>query len=240
MSNNLKKFILSFLQCSLFALNLYACSYTLPPIRGFDNKEFIFIGTVTGYAGPFHSTSTKAEIWGVKVRMIEKVFLPQGISTESFEIIPYLLGSDCSENGIDIKVLQSELTVNSTVRVIAKLSTTFPHTSDDGATRLEIKTMTRGSLWLHNENRENETTASSVFIYSPENMKHWALVNFEVRKDLLRLTLAKTNKERQEILRRMRPLRFSSAIDVDYEFIANHYNNSEVKGQIIKHKKSIF
>src|SRR5438876_3797332 len=97
----IKQIILVFSIYGLLLTNSFGCSLALSPIAGFDNQEFVFIGKVIGHTGPYRVDGIEGEVWGIKVALQEKVFLPQIPLSGNFEVFRYWLGADCSYNGID-------------------------------------------------------------------------------------------------------------------------------------------
>lgn len=205
----------------LLVTSASSCTSGMQAITKFDHQEFVFIGKVIGYVGPYRADRIVGEAWGVKIELEDKVFLPQLPSSGNFEVFDYWLGAGCEKIGMDEKYLRKQFVVGAKVWVIAVSAKYLPGNLTNGDLRLEIAPGTRRSITRNDSYVEAETSSTSVFEYTPEAIRNGSRFLFEIRKDLLRLENAKTKEECDAILRRLKSGR--STMGIDYDFISTYY-----------------
>lgn len=231
MKSFLKHLLCGISLCS-FLCSSFPCSLVIAPIRGFDAQEFIFIGQVVGYVGPYEGKGVANKAWGVRVSIKDKVFLPQMPSSGHFEVFSYGLGADCSPEGMGEDITKQALPLNSEVRIIAKIAHYLPSNLTNGDMRLEVSPFDYGALDRNDRNQKPDTTSTSTFKYVPNLNLYDPRVIFEIKKDLVRLERAKASKERKSILQRLEPLRHHRIID--YELISAYYDKEIEVGTKIR------
>jgi hypothetical protein len=190
----------------VFAETIFACTLVTKPIGKLDETEYVFIGEVAGYTEPVESAKLKSGAYGLIVKVKEQVFLPKTPKTH-FEVFPIELWSDCSESGTQIGNLKKHFPLYAEIRVIAKEAGILPNNLADGNIRLEVRPGESSSIVLnYNKKGQRLTSADSVYDYKAfdyeraESGSETGLPNFEVRKDLLRLSRAKNHEEVTKIL----------------------------------------
>lgn len=204
--------------CLCFPIAAFGCAIsTAKPITKFDDSQYVFIGEVTGLVGPLEAEYVKGQAWGVLVKMDGKVFIPKE-PLNNFEVFPFALGGDCGSVGISQQSLIKALPIGSKVRVIAREAVVFKDGVGPGNIRLEIHPLAGwGSGGTGSITRNDGDSAASVseeYNYKSFTIKNLlemtpseklalSRLGFELRKDLLRLAQAGTDKERVDVLRRL-------------------------------------
>jgi hypothetical protein len=235
---------------TFFAQGIFACTLSVPSIGKFDETEYVFIGEVIGYTESFDISETlidsaisttfqsqsdeNKKANGLIVRVKESVFLPK-IPKTHFEVFPYDLGADCSIAGIRDYTLKKKYPLNSEIRVIAKEAKYLPPNLPGGNIRLEDRPGERGSVSLNYDvNKTGMTSVASVFDYksfqydmNKDSESKYLLPNFEIRKDLLRLSKAANRKERTLILERL--LFAPTFSDLDFYSLFKNFTLTEVE-----------
>ncbi len=198
------------------------CSFVPKYFSKFDKTEYIFIGEVVGYTEPVefkfkNSAFFENKDWfkgdykqssGLIVKVKESVYLPKTAKTY-FEVFPLWYDSGCTTLGTSQSELKKRFPVNLEILVVAKEASIFSYVLENGNFRL-----VRGFADSHivalnvDKNKKQLTDASSIFEYSQLNknfdfIKNYYLFDFEARKDLLRLQLSKTPKEKEIIVSRL-------------------------------------
>ena len=232
------KVILGALGCwFLFSQSSFGCSLAVQPFMKFDPSEYVFTGQVMGLIGPFESKTFRQKAWGLQIKVGEKVYLPQ-TTADYFEVFPFQLWADCSIVGTASEELLKYYPVGSSVKVVAKIAKLLPSRLKGGNIRLEIVPGAWSDISRnHYEDGRQMADAQSVFDYRsfrqvtpadyissfmPFLDARGALPEFELRKDLLRLSGAKSTNERVRIL--MRLLYYPSCCGGgEYYGIAKHY-----------------
>ncbi len=229
----------------------FACSLGLKPLSGFDSKEYIFTGEVVGFVGSFESDKFRQKAWGLKVKIDGAVNLPKK-PANYFEIVPYELWADCSTAGTSEEKIVKEFPFGSKVKIIAKEAEILPSTLSDGNIRLEILPGSLGNISRNYfENGKLMTSSELVFDYkayrriTPDDYTESfmpfldaqvLLPEFELRKDLLRLTNAKTETERISILERL--VYYPECCDFDFDKLVREYvTNSKTQKSLLKKRK---
>ena len=176
---------------------------------------YVFIGEVVGII-----RATKAEVGekrmdaeGVKIKVTENVYLFQPASY--YEVFPTHLYPDCSSQGVT--GLEKVFPLGSQVRVVAFDATIYKKQSVVETTiRLETSYFNNGTIVRNDSKEAFRTSATSVFDYSgfalekpktTEEEKNYSLklslLEFELQKDLARLTQARSKVERLDLLKRL-------------------------------------
>jgi hypothetical protein len=227
------------------------CSLGIPPLRGFDRNEYIFMGEVVGIVGSFESSKFRERAWGLRIRIDDTVYLPR-TPANYFEVIPYELWADCSTAGTSEEKLIREFPIGSKVKVIAKEAKLLPSGLGGGNIRLEILPGSLGNISRnYYEDGRPMTSSQSVFDYQayrrtmpsdytesfmPFLDAQVLLPEFELRKDLLRLKNARTEGEKVSILQRL--IFYPECCDFDFHRITrNHIRNRRVRGSLIKRRE---
>ncbi|NNE99486.1 MAG: hypothetical protein HKN25_10750 [Pyrinomonadaceae bacterium] len=179
----------------------FGCFLVVKPLEKFDLSEFVFIGTVIGYV-----ENDKAD--GVIVRIKEEVYLAEH-SKLDFEVYPFGLSADCSTFGLTKYTLSKAYPINTEVRVIAKKSKELLQENGQRL-RLDILPGSRGSIVKNYDKKQRRMTSrNSVFDYRSfktnygDSKAKRSLREFELRKDLLRLSNAANQQQRTAILERL-------------------------------------
>ncbi len=244
--------------CSLFVLWVFlvgsslGCTIGSESVKDFDSKEYVFIGEVIGIAGPFTSKEFSPEAWGLRIRIDDAVYLPR-VPTGYVEVVPFLLGADCSTRGTRQEDLIQDFPLGSKVKVIAGAAKLLPGNPGSGNLRLEISADGIGSI-TRNDHVDGKpmTSSGSEFDYGSYRPIPWqdtpealipfryadsVLPHFELRKDLLRLRNTKNETSRIKILERL--LFYPEPDDFDFDRIAKKYvKNSEARKSLIERRNA--
>lgn len=214
-----------------------ACSLqVMQRYHEFPEAEFVFIGKVIGFtdaakaSGKSGIASTSAA-YGMKVEPTGIVNAPT-LPSSHFEVFPLRLEADCSRTGSKLQDLQKLYPIGTELRVVMMEAVIFADGVPDGVVRLE-QMIERGGSLLKNGDAEGrfKTTVDAFFDYrsltydpkSADAYQQRCLIEFELRKDLNRLEVAKTRAERQSIMKR---LRFApDNTDFDLKLIRFYYKN---------------
>ena len=204
----------------------WGCTIIVHPITGFDLSEYIFIGEVVDIVGPIQPKYVVGEAWGLAIRVEAEVFLPRK-SRSNYEVFRFNRESDCSLEGESMKELLKAYPIGSKVRVVAR-EFVAPK-SMDGSIRL-----TSTNLGIVPNDYKAGDWLSREYNYKTYDRSDYSLVDFELRKDLLRLSKSKSEKRSVAILER---LVYYPPLILDYSAIVdNHLRNSRVAG-ILKKKR---
>lgn len=223
---------------TLFVYSADACTLQGETISKFDETEYIFIGKVVGYAKSLtlpvrRGRPARGQAGGLIVEIKEKVFLPK-TPAKHFEVFPFGLGADCSALGVSRAELLKEFPLDSEVRVIAYQAAVFPSLLPGGNIRLEVPRTELGSLALNTDSDGNKmSSVESVFDYKAftyngdtDSESKALLPAFEIRKDLLRLRNSRNQKERTDILNRLKDMP-DCCSDLDFEAVFKQYSSVE-------------
>lgn len=191
----------------LFSVQLvFACTLSTKPLGKFDETEYVFIGEVMAYTEPVETKKFQGAAYGLIIKVKENVYLPK-MPKAYFEVFPIQLWSDCSKSGTAIEKLKEEFPVKSEVRVIAKEAEILQNNPANENIRLEDRPGENSSIVVNfDEKNLRLTTAESYFDYKSykhddeDSVSKYLLPNFEIRKDLLRLSRAKNHQEVTAIL----------------------------------------
>lgn len=230
----MKKLIFSiYLALIFYVSSSFGCTLAGKVLSDFDEAEYIFIGEVIGYTQSVKSAKLRQEAFGLVVRVKEGVYLPK-IPKTHFEIFPIQLWADCSLSGMPIEVLRKKFPINSEVRVIAKEAEILSNDLSDNNIRLEERPSELSSVALnYDEDKTRMTTINSAFNYKSfkyniarDSESKYFLPQFEIRKDLFRLKNSQTQKERANILRRLKKVPICCN-DLDFQVIFDKYNSAK-------------
>jgi hypothetical protein len=235
---------------SVSSIDSFGCTLAISPLKGFDKSEYVFIGEVFEVVGPFESEKFFGKAWGLRVKVVEPIYIPKAPS-RYFEVFDYGLASDCSTLGMPKDEISKSYPIGSIIKVIAKEAKLLPSTSSDDNLRLEIFTGSLGSISRNSyEDGKPMTSAHTVFdyrAYKKTPPKDWVediqtayyfLPQFEVRKDILRLERAKTQAEKIKILERM--LYYPNCCNLDYHQIVKTYINApNIRRTLIKKREKV-
>jgi hypothetical protein len=191
---------------------MFACMMGVAGLSRFDETEHVFIGEVIGHIDPVETKSLVEPAAGLRVRPVEIIYAPK-TPLMHYEVFLLHHTSWCAPTGHKIDDLKKWFPIGSEIRVVAKSAMLVPRpeTVARGDLPLEASYERRGSIGINKSpDGKRLSTKSSEFDYRslPREAEykepHFAgLHNFEIRKDLLRLRLAKTQAERNEILERL-------------------------------------
>jgi len=231
------------------------CSIVVSTPIKFDSTEYIFIGKVIKYIGPFESDSLKKKFYGLLVEIVDPIYLPK-TPAKYFEIIEYSLGSDCVLSSYDLKTLEIRYPVNSHIRVIAKDTKFLPNEIDPENIRLDLNpynnphisidypdiTELHSSHDLKYDYRYMNEDSSKNFLLShkwiTEKNKYeylgslGGLGDFELRKDLYRLASLKDTTAKIEILKRLAYYRSYNQITAK-KLVPRYIKNENIQKEII-------
>lgn len=232
----MKPYVLAALFCFLCLVELsFGCTWKAKYLSKFDETEFIFIGTVRGYTGPYESAKLRSKAFGLVVDVKESVHLPK-TPKANFEVFPIRLGSDCSFSGETLEQLKQYFSVGSEIRVIAKEAKYISGAGSEDVINLELGPGDSGQL---SRNRDLEgqsmTSAKSIFDYKSfsfdpdkDSWEKLRLRSFEARKDLYRLWSAPTQMEKNAVLDR---LTGSKYIGIDFFEVSRTYTANEIDAE---------
>lgn len=188
------------------------------PVTKFDPSEYIFIGEVVDMVGPTQPKHVVGDAWGIVVRLQREVFLPVRPSN-NFEVFPYERESDCSLVGWSKEELIKSYPIGTRVRVAGKKEMAVEVTS--GNIRLSPS-----HLRIVRTDLSSKVLAEREYDYETYDRKDYILPDFELRKDLLRLSKTKSEARRIAILER---LAYYAPQILDYPgIIRNHLKNEKV------------
>lgn len=185
------------------------CTHNSTPIDRFDRSEYVLLGEVVGFVGPLHSARTEGPAWALQLRS-RAIILAAKRPARYFQLLPTRLMSDCSMIGWEQNELATRYPIGSLVHVVALAANDLTPTCPAEDIRLEagvkgntrIAPATAASSVANGEVgdyrrmlAERGTEQTGARICPPA---FW-----ELRKDLLRLELARTMVERRSILHRL-------------------------------------
>lgn len=227
--------VLIFILFSFFQ-TAYPCSLIIDEIGKFDRTEFVFIGEVVGYTKPVKFKKAKKDAFGLVVKIKEKVYLPRTL-IQHFELFPLGLRADCSLSGAKLRHLKFDFPVGSEIRVIAKQAKILPKSTSDKRIRLEDRPGELGGIALNRYSHGRKMSSpSSIFDYKSHSFdsnkdsdSKYLLPAFEIRKDLLRLSKTKKQKERNKILDRLLFAPGSSFLD--HSLLFDNYTSSKAESR---------
>ena len=215
--NRKAKLLISIAALLVFPEIALGCFVTPTPITQFDTSQYVFIGEVMGIVGPFETKYVKRQAWGLVVKVQDKVFLPKEPSNK-FEVFPFGLGADCGSVGISQEALLKNFPIGSKIRVIAREAVAFKENVERGNIRLEIHPIelsgSGGTGSISRNDGDSTASVSSEYDYksfsienpfkmTPTEESTLSQLSFELRKDLLRLKMSKSEKGGIEILKRL-------------------------------------
>jgi hypothetical protein len=246
---SLPSFLLAWGVCS-------ACQLSMPPAwTAFDASEYVFIGEVTGIVGPLESETVRGEAWGLRIKVKEPVHLPRR-PAEYVEVFEYGLSASCEAIGEGRDALLKYYPPGSVVRVIAKESTHFESGLPQGNVRLDGSPFNQRAIVSKVHNDEPiAASASSIYDFKrpfdldayekrrklrndayPLWFWYRGVVNFEFRKELLRLRNARSENDKAAILERLirYPRSGEGAADMDYPaMVKMHVSDPERSSALI-------
>lgn len=210
------------------------CSLITNPISRFSDKEYIFIGKVTGYTELVKSSDGKFDAQGLTVAVKESVFLP-GPGGSNFELFPIGLGADCSLSGYSTFDLRKMFPVGAEIRVIATRSTLIPQRKDSSVIRLDDMPGSLSSITINTDaSGKSIANTTDTFDYAANfktkndgNASKYGLPSFELRKDLLRLKNSTSQKDRDAVLTRLGSVPYLD--DLDYFGLTRTYAANETE-----------
>jgi len=250
----MKKFILILVSFFVISGPSYGCILAGKSATSFDSNEYVFIGRVVGYTDavpydhkkangsvdPVSFTSMRSQPktdhvnYGLVIEATESVHLPT--KTNKFEVFEYWLRADCLITGVSKNHFPNKFPIGSEVRVISR-SAEFVVGSSSGNVRLENKLDEDHSVAINTlKDGTRATSASSIFDYSThtyvdgrDSIDKYLLPAFELRKDLLRLSKAKTERDRHSILDRIYEYKAEASIYIDHGGVFKDNTRSEAE-----------
>src|SRR5687768_10060073 len=216
MTRNLKQLsLLLFVVASLAEVS-WGCTLIVYPITKFDPSEYIFVGEVMRVVGPVKHKYISGEAYGLLVRVQGEVFLPRK-PVNNFEVFPHKGQPDCSWVAWSKEELLKSYPIGSKVRVIGKepLGIEKPR----GTIRLwptspgGVANDNDANVWLKRE-----------YDYETYDRRDYGLPDFELRKDLLRLSRIKSEAGRIAILERL--VHYPPLLIIDYSAIVKSHIRS--------------
>lgn len=214
---------------------LFACSLFSEPKAKFDRELYIFIGEVIGYTDEYKSKRFFKNASGLKVKVLENVYLPQE-SNDFFEVFPLDITSDCRKPiGFSNPDLQEDFPISSKIRVIASPPWHLPNKNKSGQLILEV----RYPRYIYRNDLSNQfsTTADSIFNYAGWKDFYYDFFEFELLKDLKRLEESSSDEEKVKIFER---LSYLPKGWLDFETSVRHYIvNPELELTLINKRKGL-
>lgn len=182
---------------SLFGLlwsgNSRGCDFIVLPPIDVDPEEFVFIGAVTELTELPEQGPEREPIVGIKVRVRESILRPHWAQpSEEYVVHLFHLSTDCTKNRADKQWILEEYAPGTEVWVIAR--------KPDSGSDIDLEVWVRDGAHIM-PNSKPPTSARAVADY--RQIKNSVLPEFELRKDLLRLRKASSNREREKILKRL-------------------------------------
>lgn len=192
----------------------FGCSISVSQNPHFDPEQYVFIGEVIGVETiEYESNKFKGNAVGLKIKVSENIYSPT--ITPIYRVFPLRLIPSCGLWSDDKQIL-ADFPIGSEVRVIAKKLTTLKNSSDSEVTRLETSIYNRGSITRNDLSEPLHTYAALLFDYrSYIGRQHqtasdyafsaadYNLLEFELRKDLIRLESAKSETDKMSVLERL-------------------------------------
>jgi photosystem II stability/assembly factor-like uncharacterized protein len=217
-------FLMGFLTCSFVYIT--PCTIGVRTPVKFDSTEYIFTGKVRGYIGPFTSTEFDTKYMGLEVEIIDAIYLPQK-PQRYFEIIDYSLGPACDISPIQDEELRRRYPVGTIIRVITKRTGMIKTDIAPGNIRLDLDPFVNPHISVDYPDIP-ALHSSKDFYFDYRLMSQDSLISierqklgskfpdknslsglfltlgeFELRKDLYRLSRAMTTDEKLSILKRL-------------------------------------
>ena len=252
-------FIFLFLTFSL--INSFGCSLATNSIKKFNANEYLFIGEVVGYtklyekAPPKYDTEVKSKTgkvykdWaetptraiGLIVKIEQNIYTPK-LPNKFFEVIPYALQADCSFQGKYTSEfeLSKEFPIASKVRVIGGESNTFSTFSNQD--NLQIAVYNHFGLARNDSPTDEPITTSNVKLEYKKikygDHQKYNLMEFELRKDLIRLEFSSSFDDKKKILERL--AYYPIVWEIDYEMIVKNYTSDwdkDLREKLLKIRK---
>jgi hypothetical protein len=205
-----------------------ACEVRLCFPTEFDTTEYVFIGRVVDVVGPLRTDIVVGDAYGLLIKAEQVVSLPDS-SIDCFEVFSYGITPSCTPEGRSRTFLSDAFPIGSEVRVIAKRSRFFPSTQSGDTTRLDAWLLNGGSHGSIARNLNDITSATSVFNYRKSSEAGRELIQFELRKDLLRLKNARSLREKMIILRRLMQSRSRWFLRVLEAHVSGEYTKENLR-----------
>lgn len=212
-------FLLSFAFCLSFPEINVACSFNdIVPFK-FVTEEYVITGEVIGYTNKVeheyvnhYKQNIKIQSWGLRVKVEGIINMPY--KTDVVEVFPtYLTAFTCDVNGVELQNLQKDFPVGSKVRVIGRENAQIFGNLNGATIKIQVSPTNYGHLFINaGKSKKIMSTTESIFDYKqdpcfPINPKchkdAFYRHRFEIRKDLVRLENAKSEKEKYEIFQRL-------------------------------------
>lgn len=211
------------------------CSLAIEPYSKFDSTEYIFIGEVVEIDLVKYTRWAREEVAAVlKIKVSENIYSPR--KSAYYKILPLRISPDCSLWS-DIKEVSEAFPVGSQVRVAAKETKIFKNLLRDSDTLLEVSIYNKGVIDRNDLDKRFRTSSKSLYNYgSLFNRRNTTstdyasiiaehnLLNFELRKDLVRLEKAKLVSRKMNVLQRL-----SLNPYIGFPVIATHYVEERAK-----------
>ncbi|MBK9099076.1 MAG: hypothetical protein IPM14_13335 [bacterium] len=243
--------LLAFCFFCLMNKSIFPCSIIyVPPVK-FDSTEYIFIGKIMDYTGNIYSDSLHRSFQGLIVEIIESVYLPDTIYRK-IKIVPYELGAACELTTWDEKSFKQLYPVGMELRIVGKKSVFIKNDIEADFIILDISP--RNMFRLSKNFKEpailfsskksiydyryacidsNKSFLKKLTLYNSKESENLRLsyqeqYHFELRKDFYRLSVASSDVDKAEIIKRL--FSFSSYSKKDFLEIIN----GNIKSDVIK------
>ncbi len=253
---NIYKIVIFILLLSIiYMTNVFPCSIVKQrPVR-FDSTTYVFIGKVVGYVGPIRSDSLNEIFLGLMVDVVDKTFLPR-TPLKHFEIIIYALRSDCQFTCFPETLLHARYPVGCNVRIVARETKYFIRDNKSDNIKLDINPFEDASLSV-NITDIPELCSSSKFEYDYRNIwgkveifiNKWKhefpqyeestlydsdvyLVDYEIQKDLFKLSSSDNDIQNKKILSRISY--FYKDISIYSKLVKRYIKDDEIRKELIK------
>ncbi len=101
----------------------WACSFVLPPYEGFDRREYVFYGEVTGYTSVTPRNCARVDrndckpSWGVVLKVLQPVHMPRKSST--VELFEFGLDASCGRLEVEEAEVR-KVALGSRFKVVAR------------------------------------------------------------------------------------------------------------------------
>jgi photosystem II stability/assembly factor-like uncharacterized protein len=202
------------------------CTAVVSTPTKFDSTEYIFIGRVIAFLGPNQPDSLHRDYNSFLVEIIDPIYLPK-TPRKYFEIIYYDLSPDCQLMPTDLGEIQRLYPLNSYIRVVANDSKHMTRIVNPENLGLDLNPFNNSQISIdypdipqlhsYHDSKYDYRFMSDDSVANFLSSNKWItdknkrdyqssfrlLHEFELRKDLCRLSLSNNVEQKVEILKRL-------------------------------------